>query len=55
MRIVADPAMGPGDVRVRWQGGSAARDGAALWEEVAGALAPAGLLSARIREVEHVE
>jgi flagellar assembly protein FliH len=55
VRVVADPAMGPGDVRVRWQGGTAVRDGAALWEEVAAALAPAGLLSARVREIEHVE
>lgn len=55
VRVVSDPAMGPGDVRVRWQGGTAVRDGAALWEEVAAALAPAGLLSARIREIEHVE
>ncbi len=55
VRVMADPAMGPGDVRVRWQGGTAARDAATLWEEVAAALAPAGLLSARIREVEHVE
>ena len=55
VRVVADPAMGPGDVRVRWQGGAAARDGAALWGEVAAALSPAGLLSARTREVEHVE
>jgi len=55
VRIVVDPAMGPGDVRVRWQDGTAARDGAALWEEIAAALSPAGLLSAHIREVEHVE
>ncbi len=55
VRVVTDPAMGPGDVRLRWHAGTAARDGAALWEEVAAALAPAGLLSARTREVAHVE
>ncbi|HJS86342.1 MAG TPA: hypothetical protein VJ779_12870 [Acetobacteraceae bacterium] len=55
VRVVPDPAMGPGDVRVRWQGGAAARDGAVLWEEVAAALAPAGLLSAQSREIKHVE
>ncbi len=55
VRIVADAAVPPGDVRLRWQGGSGRRDAAALWEAVAGALAPSGLLSAPIRETAHVE
>jgi flagellar assembly protein FliH len=55
VRVLPDPAMGPADVRLRWQGGTASRDGAALWEEVAAALAPAGLLSAKMREMADVE
>lgn len=55
VRVVPDPAMGPGDVRLRWHGGTAVRDGAALWEEIAAALAPAGLLSVTTREMAHVE
>lgn len=54
IRVLADPAMAPSDVRLRWRGGFGARDAAALWEEVAAALAPAGLLSAHVREIEHV-
>ncbi|MEO8716356.1 MAG: hypothetical protein ABI369_15225, partial [Acetobacteraceae bacterium] len=55
VRVLADPAMGPGDVRLRWQGGTGTRDGAALWAEVAAALSPAGLLSVRIKETADVE
>ncbi len=55
VRVLADPAMAAGDVRVRWRGGSAARDAAALWTEIAAALGPSGLLSAQTREVAHVE
>jgi len=36
----------PGDVRIVWSNGSAARDTAALWRDVAAVLAPAGLLGA---------
>jgi flagellar biosynthesis/type III secretory pathway protein FliH len=39
-------AMPPGDVRIAWHNGAATRDAAALWQEVAAILAPAGLLSA---------
>lgn len=39
-------AMPPGDVRIAWRNGSAARDAAALWQQVADVLAPAGLLRA---------
>lgn len=43
-RIVAVETMAPGDVRVVWRNGSASRDTAALWNEVAEALAAVGLL-----------
>ena len=36
--------MTPGDVRIAWRGGAAARDATALWQQVAAILAPAGLL-----------
>ena len=56
LRIVASDAMQPGDIRVTWRGGQAARDVAAFWAQVAEALAPAGLLScATTKETEHVE
>jgi hypothetical protein len=44
--------MSPGDVRIAWRAGSATRDTAALWEQVAAVLMPAGLLrtDAAIRE-----
>jgi len=45
-------AMAPGDVRIAWHNGAASRDAAALWQQVAAILAPAGLLraDAAIRE-----
>lgn len=45
-------AMPPGDVRISWRSGAATRDAAALWQQVAAVLAPAGLLrtNAGIRE-----
>jgi len=45
-------AMPPGDVRIAWHNGSATRDAAALWQQVAAVLVPAGLLraDATIRE-----
>ena len=39
-------AMSPGDVRIAWRSGAATRDAAALWQQVAAVLAPAGLLRA---------
>jgi hypothetical protein len=44
--------MSPGDVRIAWRNGTATRDAAALWQQVAAVLAPAGLLraDAAIRE-----
>ena len=36
--------MAPGDVRIAWHNGAATRDAAALWQQVAAILAPAGLL-----------
>lgn len=39
----ASEAMAPGDVRILWRDGALVRDGAALWREVAEALAPFGL------------
>jgi flagellar assembly protein FliH len=52
VQIVTCDAMQPGDVRVTWHNGSAVRDAAGLWDQVAAVLAPAGLLrtDARIRE-----
>jgi flagellar biosynthesis/type III secretory pathway protein FliH len=44
VQIAECDAMPPGDVRVAWRNGAAARDAAALWEQVAAILAPAGLL-----------
>jgi flagellar biosynthesis/type III secretory pathway protein FliH len=45
-RIVLTPCDGvaEGDVRILWQDGSASRDSARLWQTVAEALAPLGLL-----------
>ena len=45
-------AMPPGDVRIAWRSGSATRDAAELWRQVASVLMPAGLLTvpAAIRE-----
>jgi flagellar assembly protein FliH len=44
--------MPPGDVRIAWAGGSATRDAAALWQQVAAVLAPAGLLRAEAAIME---
>jgi flagellar assembly protein FliH len=50
--VIAE-AMPPGDVRITWRNGSAARDVDALWQQVADVLAPAGLLrvDARVKEM----
>ncbi len=52
MQIIECDAMAPGDVRIAWHNGAATRDAAALWQQVAAVLAPAGLLraDAAIRE-----
>jgi len=52
VQIVTCDAMPPGDVRVTWHNGSAVRDAARLWDQVAAVLVPAGLLGAdaKIRE-----
>jgi flagellar assembly protein FliH len=42
--LVPTDAVVPGDVRITWQDGAAARDAAALWRDVADALAPLDLL-----------
>jgi flagellar biosynthesis/type III secretory pathway protein FliH len=44
VEVVACNAMPPGDVRVAWRNGAAVRDTAAVWQQVAAILAPAGLL-----------
>jgi hypothetical protein len=44
VRVVECDAMTPGDVKIAWRNGAAVRDAAALWEQVAAVLAPAGLL-----------
>ncbi|HEY2616265.1 MAG TPA: hypothetical protein VGI78_02900 [Acetobacteraceae bacterium] len=48
-------AMPPGDVRVAWHNGTATRDAAALWQQVAAVLAPAGLLRADVAIRETVD
>jgi flagellar biosynthesis/type III secretory pathway protein FliH len=52
VQTVECDAMSPGDVRIAWRNGAATRDAAALWQQVAAVLAPAGLLRAEaaIRE-----
>lgn len=52
VQIIECDAMSPGDVRIAWRSGSAARDATSLWEQVAAVLVPAGLLrtDAMIRE-----
>jgi flagellar biosynthesis/type III secretory pathway protein FliH len=52
VQVVDCDAMSPGDVRIAWHNGTATRDAAALWQQVAAVLAPAGLLraDAAIRE-----
>jgi flagellar assembly protein FliH len=42
--LVPTDAVVPGDVRITWQDGAAARDAAALWRDVVDALAPLDLL-----------
>lgn len=42
--LVPTDAVTPGDVRIAWQDGTAIRDAASLWRNVAGALAPFDLL-----------
>lgn|SRR5579872_6335333 len=47
VQITASDAMPPGDVRIAWRNGTAVRDGAALWRQVAAILVPAALLPAQ--------
>jgi flagellar biosynthesis/type III secretory pathway protein FliH len=46
VHVVECDAMAPGDVKIAWHNGSAVRDAAALWRQVAAVLAPTGLLPA---------
>jgi hypothetical protein len=46
VQTTAYDSMQPGDVRIAWHNGTAVRDAAALWEQVAAVLVPAGLLRA---------
>jgi flagellar biosynthesis/type III secretory pathway protein FliH len=55
VQIVTCDAMPPGDVRVTWHNGSAVRDAAGLWDQVAAVLAPAGLLRADAKIMETVD
>jgi flagellar biosynthesis/type III secretory pathway protein FliH len=57
VQIVACDAMTEGDVRIAWRNGSAARDAAALWQQVAEILAPAGLLRPQmaLKETAYVD
>jgi hypothetical protein len=55
IQTVECEAMPPGDVRIGWRSGSATRDAAALWEQVAVVLAPAGLLGAETAIKETID
>jgi flagellar biosynthesis/type III secretory pathway protein FliH len=57
IQLVPTDAMARGSVRIAWRHGTAVRDAAALWAQVADVLGQAGLLpeaAAAIREIEHV-
>jgi flagellar biosynthesis/type III secretory pathway protein FliH len=55
--VIPTETMRTGDLRITWRNGNAIRDTAALWQEVAGILAPAGLLPPHpaLKEIECVE
>ena len=55
VQSVGCDAMAPGDVRIAWRNGTATRDAAALWQQVAAVLAPAGLLRADAAIMETVD
>jgi flagellar assembly protein FliH len=55
IQVIECDAMPPGDVRIAWRSGSATRDAAALWQQVAAVLAPAGLLRADAAIMETVD
>lgn len=44
LQVVVCETMPPGDIRIIWRNGTAARDAALLWQEVAAVLVPFGLL-----------
>ncbi len=44
MQVVPHEGLQPGDVRVAWRAGQAARDTVQLWQDIEAILAPAGLL-----------
>jgi flagellar biosynthesis/type III secretory pathway protein FliH len=46
VRLIPTDAMAPEDVRIDWDNGVAQRDTKALWRQIEGILAPAGLLTA---------
>jgi flagellar biosynthesis/type III secretory pathway protein FliH len=45
VRLVPTDALSPGDARVTWESGAAARDMDSLWKQIENILAPAGLLN----------
>jgi flagellar biosynthesis/type III secretory pathway protein FliH len=53
VRLIPTDAMAPGDARVTWENGAATRSSVALWEQIEGILAPAGLLNAKQTVKEH--
>jgi hypothetical protein len=55
VHVVESDAMTPGDVKIAWHNGTAVRDAAALWGQVAAVLAPAGLLPADAAIMETVD
>ena len=55
VQAVECDAMSPGDIRIAWHNGAATRDAAALWQQVAAVLVPAGLLRADAAIMETVD
>jgi flagellar biosynthesis/type III secretory pathway protein FliH len=45
VRLVPTDAVSPGDARINWENGAAARDAVSLWRQIENILAPAGLLN----------
>ena len=55
IQIVESGTMRPGDVSIAWRNGSAVRDAADLWRQVAAVLAPAGLLQTDAAIMETID
>ena len=55
VEIIAEPTMAPDDIRIAWRNGSAVRDGAAIWRDVAEILGQAGWPLAPTRVMETID